>query len=265
MYETFYTLTQRPFNVTSNPALFFESRSHREAMSVILYGIQERKGIIVISGEVGTGKTTLCKVLLEKIPPNIKTSLILNPYFSPIQLLRAILKDFGLNILKGNKLDLVNSLNEFLLSINSAGGTAVLIIDEAQNLSNRQLEEIRLLSNLETFCDKLLQIVLIGQPELEEKLSQDALRQIKQRVFVKYHLKPLEKDEIMDYINFRLEKSKGNKLSFLPSTQDLIYQFSQGIPRLINMICDRALLCGFVKNTFVIDENIIKDSIKELV
>lgn len=265
MYNAFFKLKPSPFNVTSNPDFFFESHSHKEAITVLLYGIQQRKGIIVITGEVGTGKTTLCKVLLKKLPSSIKTALILNPYFSEVQLLQAVVEDFGIAIKKRSKLDIVNHLNKFLLEINASNSTAVLIIDEAQNLTNRQLEHIRLLSNLEAAYYKLLQIVLVGQPELENKLSQDSLRQIRQRVFVKYRLKPLKEEEIPEYINFRLNRIDDSKIRFVPDVYKRIYEFSEGIPRLINMVCDRAILCSFVRNIRTIDMEIIEESIKELV
>lgn len=264
MYLEFYGLTTAPFNITSNPEFFFESTSHKEALAALLYGIKEKKGIILITGEVGTGKTTLCKAILNKLSPNFRTSLILNPYFSQVQLLRAIVEDFGLTPKNNNRLDIVKELNQFLLQINLEGGTAVLIIDEAQDLNANQLEQIRLLSNLETIQHKLLQIVLVGQPELEEKLQRPNLRQIRQRIFVKYKLKPLTQEEVINYINFRLEKAGKSNIDISPSAYKLIYEFSLGIPRLINMLCDRALLCGFVQEKRMIDEEILKLSIEEL-
>ncbi|UCC95318.1 MAG: AAA family ATPase, partial [Candidatus Omnitrophota bacterium] len=218
MYLDFYGLKTSPFNITCNPDFFFESSSHREAFAALVYGIQEKKGIILVTGEVGTGKTTLCKVLLEKLPSQMKSSLILNPYFSDVQLLHAIIEDFGLVPLKKNRLDIVKSLNAFLLNMNEDGGTAVLIIDEAQNLAHRQLEQIRLLSNLETSNEKLLQIILVGQPELVEKLNHPHLRQIRQRIFVKYRLCPLSEGEIREYIQFRLKKAGQTHIAFSPET-----------------------------------------------
>jgi general secretion pathway protein A len=264
MYYNFYGLKTPPFNITSNPEFFFESSSHKEALAALLYGIQERKGIILITGEVGTGKTTLCKALLNRLSPLIKTSLILNPYFSEVQLLRAIIEDFGLVMEKRSRLDIVNKLNSFLVEMSLKGGNAVLIIDEAQNLSNRQLEQIRLLSNLETSNAKLLQIVLVGQPELLEKLRQPSLRQIRQRIFVKYELAPLKEGEVKEYIEFRLKAGGASHLSILPESHKVIYEFSKGIPRLINMLCDRALLCGFTEDKKVLDSEIFRACVEEL-
>ncbi|MDD5611250.1 MAG: AAA family ATPase, partial [Candidatus Omnitrophica bacterium] len=188
MYLDFYGLKSSPFNITSDPQLFFESLSHREAFAALLYGIQEKKGIVLITGEVGTGKTTLCKALLNRLPQGVKTSLIFNPYFSEVQLLQAIIEDFGLSVEKKNRLEIVKRLNSFLVEVNSDGGNAVVVIDEAQDLNNRQLEQVRLLSNLETSRGKLMQLVLVGQPELSEKLKQFNLRQIRQRICVKYNI-----------------------------------------------------------------------------
>lgn len=264
MYLDFYNLKSSPFNVTSDYKIFFESSSHRKALASLMYGIQEKKGIILITGEVGTGKTTLSKKLLSQLPENIKTSLILNPYFSDIQLLQAIVGDFGLKIKKANRLDMINQLNDFLIKSNIEGGNAVLIIDEAQNLTVRQLEQVRLLSNLETATEKLLQIVLVGQPELIDKLNQVNLRQIRQRIFVKHDLFPLSQNEVSEYIDFRLKNCGQADIRISPQSFKIIYKFSAGIPRLINMLCDRALLCGFALERKVLDEDLFRTCIEEL-
>ncbi len=263
MYTKFYGLKEKPFNITSDPDFFFESVSHREAFAALLYGIKERKGIILITGEVGTGKTTLCKAAVKKLPADVKVSLILNNYFSESQLLRAIVEDFGLKIEGRTRLDTIKVLNSFLIDVCIQGGTAVLIIDEAQNLSMRQLEQIRLLSNLETAQAKLLQIVLVGQPELLEKLNQYQLRQIRQRILVKYNIHPLKEEEIKDYVEFRLEKA-GAGVDILPQCYPVIYEFSRGIPRLINALCDRVLLVGFVQERKIFDENIFRSCAEEI-
>lgn len=247
-------MKKSPFNITCDPEVFFESRSHREAFASLLYGINEKKGIILVAGEVGTGKTTLCKLLVGRLAAQIKTSLVLNPYFSELQLLRIIVEDFGVKIEEKNRLGMVSALNSFLIDINSQGGNAVLIIDEAQNLSVRQLEQIRLLSNLETSRDKLLQIVLVGQPELTEKLARFDLRQIYQRIFVKYNLSPLREEEVKDYVEFRLKKFREEDVIIAEDSYKIIYEFSKGVPRLINMLCDRILLLGFVKDKRVFNE-----------
>ncbi|NQT28747.1 MAG: AAA family ATPase [Candidatus Omnitrophica bacterium] len=264
MYLELYGLKSSPFNITSDPQFFFESLSHKEALSALVYGIQERKGIILITGEVGTGKTTLCKALLSKLPSQVRTSLILNPYFSEVQLLRAIVEDFDLEIKKRSRLDIVEKLNSFLVDISLSGNNAVLIIDEAQNLTVRQLEQIRLLSNLETAKDKLLQIILVGQPELKEKLSKFNLRQIRQRVFVKHEIFPLREEEVKEYVEYRLAQAGTTEINILPESYRIIYEFSKGIPRLVNMICDRALLLGFVKDSKVFDQEMFKVCAEEL-
>ncbi len=230
----------------------------------MLYGVKERKGLILITGEVGTGKTTLCKTFLNVLPQEVKTSLILNPYFSEVQLLKAIVEDFGLNIKGKGRLDIVKGLNSFLLEQNRVGGNAVLIVDEAQDLGARQLEQIRLLSNLETAAGKLLQIVLAGQPELDDKLSQFSLRQIRQRICVHHTLTPLRLGEVKKYIEHRLKKAGDSSIEIMPQSYDVIYKFSGGIPRLINMLCDRVLLCGFAHDKKIFDPALFKICIEEL-
>ncbi len=265
MYRQFYSLKESPFNVTSDPAFFFSSKRHEEAFNHLVYGITSRKGMIVVTGEIGTGKTTLCRVLLNRIPRKIKTALILNPSFSDLQLLQMIINDLGIPCQKKNKLDLVGAIAAFLVDQSTQGSNVAVIIDECQNLNIRQLEQIRLLSNLETEKEKLLQIILVGQPELNEKLQNPGIRQLNQRVSVRYHILPLEKNEIKSYIDHRLKTADANqRLKFTDPAIDLIYNYSQGTPRVINIVCDRALLAGFVRETFTIDENIIQECVKEI-
>jgi general secretion pathway protein A len=265
MYLNFYGLKEKPFNVTSDPAFFFLSHKHREALSHLLYGVTQRKGIVVITGEIGTGKTTLCRFFLNQLGKNIKTAFILNPYFSEFQLLEAIIKDFGIPVKDKSKLSFVGELNKFLMRESESGNNVILIIDEAQNLKPNQLEQVRLFSNLETDKDKLIQIILVGQPELNDKLNLYNLRQLRQRIMVRYHITPLEKDETQDYINHRLNIAGSiNRIRFNDDAIRLISDFSCGIPRLINIICDRALLAGFVDETKLIDSDIIDRCLKEL-
>jgi len=265
MYCNFYGLKERPFNVTSDPGFFFLSRKHNEALSHLLYGVSQRKGIIVVTGEIGTGKTTLCRFFLNQLAKNIKTAFILNPHFSEIQLLEAIVKDFGIAVKGASRLSMVWGLNKFLLTESESGNNVVLIIDEAQNLKPRQLEQVRLLSNLETAKDKLLQVVLVGQPELNQRLNLYDLRQLRQRIMVRYHIAPLDRDEIKSYIEHRLTTAGAvNRIEFTEEAIGFIADFSSGTPRLINMVCDRALLAGFVAETNKIDLDIIKRCLQEL-
>ncbi|MFC1594497.1 ExeA family protein [Candidatus Omnitrophota bacterium] len=265
MYEHFFGLKEKPFNVTADPAFFFLSKKHNEAFSHLVFGIDQRKGIMVITGEIGTGKTTLCRTLLSRLDKKTKTAFILNPNFSALQLLQIIVEDFGLHPTKKSKLYLVSELNKFLLHESNIGNNVVLIIDESQNLSARQLEQIRLLSNLETEKEKLLQIVLVGQPELQEKLGLTQLRQLNQRVSVRYHMQPLDSDEIEEYIVHRLKVAGSNGTpNFTKEAITSISSFSSGTPRLINIICDRALLAGFVKETKELNNELIQKCIKEI-
>ncbi len=265
MYKAFYELKELPFNVTSDPSFFFSSARHSEAFSHLIFGIEQRKGILVITGEIGTGKTTLCRTLLSRLDQKTKTAFILNPNFSEVQLLQLIVRDLGIQTASKNKAALVDSLNHFLLEESSQGHNVVLIIDEAQNLKANQLEQIRLLSNLETEKEKLLQIILVGQPELADKLKLTSLRQLNQRITVRYHILPLDKSELKNYIFHRLKVAGANgQLTFTDEAIEEIFLFSEGTPRLINIICDRALLAGFVAETFAIDYNVIKKCIEEV-
>jgi len=268
MYKDFFNFREEPFNITSDPEFFFPSVRHEEAFSHLLYGIKQRKGIMVISGEIGTGKTTLCRTLLNQLDETVKTALILNPDFSSVQLLQLILKDFGIKSSAKNKFSLIDALNSFLIEETSRGNNIVLIIDESQNLAMRQLEQIRLLSNLETEKQKLLQIILVGQPELMDKLKHPSLRQLNQRIAVRYHMLPLQKEDIESYINHRLKiasrSENGTAKIFTVDAVDAIAEISRGTPRMINLLCDRALLAGFTQEEKTIDKHIIFKSAREI-
>ncbi len=264
MYNEFYGLKENPFNVTSDPNYLFMSRHHKEAHSHLIYGIKERKGFIEITGEIGTGKTTLCRAFLREIGDKVKTALILNPSLSEFQLLQSILEDLGLKSDGKNKHGLLKTLNNFLIKELSHGHNVVLIIDEAQNLNTRLLEHIRLLSNLETEKEKLIQIVLVGQPELKERLACDDLAQLRQRIAVRYHILPLEKDEMRNYINHRLKVAGCTKdITFTDAAIDQLYSYTLGTPRLINIVCDKVLLTGFVQDTIYFDSEIVTKAIEE--
>lgn len=269
MYHDFYQLKDNPFNVTADPDFFFASKCHHEAISNLAYGIEQRKGILVITGEVGTGKTTLCRKLLKHADKKTKFALILNTNFSELELLQMILHDLGMQAKQQNKFTLINALNKFLIKSSNKGHNVVVIIDEAQNLSVPQLEQIRLLSNLETEKEKLLQIVLVGQPELYQKLQLPELRQLRQRIAVHFHIQPLEKNDIKNYIYHRITKVMKNPYSlqsilFTEQAIETIYRYTEGSPRTINILCDRALLAGFVAETFSIDESIIETCAREV-
>ncbi len=269
MYQDFYQLKENPFNVTADPDFFFNSPYHSEAISSLAFGIAQRKGISVITGEVGTGKTTLCRKLLKQMNKKIKFALILNPNFSELELLQLIVHDFGVHTSEKNKFGLINALNKFLIKEAKRGNNVVVVIDEAQNLAVEQLEQIRLLSNLETEKEKLLQIILMGQPELHAKLQLPELRQLRQRISVHYHVKPLEKPDVRNYIQHRIRKALKQpenmfNIIFTERAVDSIYQYTGGSPRAINILCDRALLAGFVAETYLIDEYIIQNCAKEV-
>lgn len=246
MYETFYGFKEKPFTLTPDPKYFYPSRAHREAIDHLLYGIREREGFIVITGGVGTGKTTLCRAMLSQLEPETTTAVIFNPILSEDELLRAVLLDFGLTAAGQTKNELIAELNAFLLQTVVAGRRAVLLIDEAQNLSHGLLEQIRLLSNLETERDKLIQIILVGQAGLLAQLASPELEQLNQRVSVRYHLSALTFQETCQYIYHRLMVAGGTAgVAMSSGALRAIHQYSQGIPRLINLAADRALLQSF--------------------
>ena len=265
MYQVFYGLREKPFHVTADPAFLYPSRHHQEALNQLRYGIGERLGFLMITGEVGTGKTTLAKALVNELASPTKTALILNPNFSGGQLLKVILQDFGLELRGSTRGEMIQILEQFLLSQASQGGVAVVIVDEAQALSSSALEQVRLLSNVETPKAKLLQIVLVGQPELEDRLATDRrLRALGQRIAVRCQIHPLAEDEVASYIEHRLRVAGGQGFpQFTAGAIHLIAHTSQGIPRRINLLCDRALLAGFVRESHSIDESMIEDSIPE--
>ena len=233
----------------------------------MLYGIKQRKGFIAITGEIGSGKTTLCRALLNELDPHTtKVALILNSSLSELELLKTINEEFAIRSTFDSKKALVDELNRFLLLQNSQGNNAVIIVDEAQNLSPDCLEQIRMLSNLETETEKLLQIVLIGQPELAYTLNLPALEQLNQRIAVRYHISALSEEEIVHYIRHRLFIAQAKiEIEFTPQALQLIYQYSKGIPRKINLVCDRAMLAAYVEATYTIDARLVRCAIAELV
>ena len=265
MYLDYYGLTEPPFDITPNPRFLFYGAKHREAFNHLLYGIRERKGFVQLTGEVGAGKTTLCRAMLEQLDGQYATALILNPVMSPDELIKAIAIEFGLPVQGLDRLDTLAVINQFLLQQVQRGQDTVLIIDEAQDLTDELLEQVRLLSNLETDNRKLLQIVLMGQPELRDRLNNPRLRQLRQRITVRYHLPPLSRNEVMQYVQHRLEVSgaKGFPYFTRPAFWR-VYNYSKGIPRLVNAICDKALLAGFVQQREKIDYKMVGHAVREL-
>lgn len=265
MYLEFFKLKEKPFSITPDPHYLYFSRQHRDAYDHVMYGIRERKGFIQLTGEVGSGKTTLCRAVLAELGQSVQTALILNPCLTEAQLMRAILHDFGLSSGGKDMLKLIETLNAFLLQRMEEGANVALVIDESQNLSPRLMEQVRLLSNLETTRQKLIQIVLVGQPELDEKLRQTSLRQLRQRITVRFHLGPLAEDEVSAYVAHRLQMAGSDgRIAFHPKALRLVFRYSSGIPRLINAVCDNALLAGYVAGTWQIDAACVKRAITQL-
>ncbi len=265
MYLKFYALQQPPFDITPNPSFLFHSTKHREAFNHLLYGIRERKGFVQLTGEVGAGKTTLCRALLEQLDDKFSTALILNPVLNADELMKAIAREFGLDVKGKDRLDIVAAIGDFLLKQVEEKKDAVLIIDEAQNLTEDLLEQVRLLSNIETDDRKLLQIVLMGQPELRDRLNSPRLKQLRQRITVRYHLTALTRLEVAQYIQHRLAVSgaKGAPYFTRPAIWRL-FKYTKGIPRLVNAVCDKALLAGFVEQSERITYALVGRAIREL-
>jgi general secretion pathway protein A len=265
VYLEHYGLKEPPFDITPNPRFLYFSPKHREAFNHLLYGIRERKGFVQLTGEVGAGKTTVCRAMLEQLGDRYATALILNPVLNPEQLVKAIAMEFGLDVRGKDRLETLATLNTFLLEQVEKEKDVVLIIDEAQDLTNDLLEQVRLLSNLETDDRKLLQIVLMGQPELRDRLNDFSLRQLRQRITVRYHLRPLTRNELGQYVHHRLQISGANGAPyFTDPALWRIYHYTGGIPRLVNAVCDKCLLAGFVQLRERIDFGMVGRAIREL-
>lgn len=252
MYSEYYGFRDRPFTLTPNPRFFFMGEGQREALAHLLYGIEQHAGFISLTAEVGMGKTTLLRSLLEGLDREThRFALIFNPRLSAVELLRSINREYGIPHHQELGMgELLDRLYQFLLDENGAGRTVTLVIDEAQNLHPHLLEQIRLISNLETCDDKLIQIVLAGQPELAALLERHELRQLSQRIAVRCELPPLSRDEVAAYVDHRIIVSAGYRtVVFTPGAIDAVYRFSAGVPRLVNVVCDRALLVAFTRET----------------
>ncbi len=264
MYFKFFGFKEAPFNMTPNSHFFFESAKHTEALSTLIYAIEERKGFVVITGDIGSGKTTVCRTLLNKLTSTTQTALITNTHMSGKDMIANILEDLEVEYTPGSKSKMLSQLNHYLIEQLRNDQNVVLIIDEAQNLTPSVLEEIRMLSNLETENEKLIQIILLGQPELKKKLSLSKLEQLRQRIAVYYHLAPLTEEEAKKYILHRLKiASDSNRKYFTDEAIDIIFKFSKGVPRLINSICDSALLNGFIYEKDIIDGDLMREVVDE--
>ncbi|HTJ78213.1 MAG TPA: AAA family ATPase [Rariglobus sp.] len=251
MYQSFYGLSEMPFNITPDPKFLYLSPTHQEALQHLKFGVQERKGFIVLIGEVGCGKTTLCRRFLNELDPaRYDTALILNPRVTETQMLKAILTELGETKLSRSQNDLVAQMNRVLLERIALGRDIVLIIDEAQNLSFEVLEQIRLLSNLETDQQKLLQIVLMGQPELKAVLAREELRQLRQRILIHYELHPLNLADVAHYVHHRLSLAGGlGRPAFTHWAMRAVHRYSRGIPRIINNLCDKSILAAYIRDS----------------
>ncbi len=249
MYGEYFSLKERPFSLTPDPDFLFLSESHRRALDHLLFGLESGEGFIVVTGDIGVGKTTVCRALLRRLPERFATALVVNTLLTEKELLRTVLDDFGASVPDGTRKDLLDALNRFLLAEAEAGRFPVLIIDEAQNLAPPLLEQVRLLSNLETEKRKLLQIVLFGQKELQEKLRLPQLRQFDQRITVRATIRPLDPRETSRYIQHRMSVAGASGSGLLsPAAERLLHRRSRGVPRRINQLCDRALLAACVRS-----------------
>ena len=304
MYEKFYRFKEKPFSLTPDPKFLYLSTQYQGALDHMLYGIKQREGFMVIAGDVGTGKTTLCRCLLDRLDKNIEVALILNPMLSDMDLLRNVVQDLGIQSLhsrkpvgiiedgstgeeiafeleptpyenikqnklvwinNASKIELIDTLNAFLIDQHEQGKSTVLIVDEAQNLSLDVMEQLRILSNLETEKEKLLQIIFVGQLELNEKLKLPALKQLNQRVSIRYKISPLTQEEVQNYISHRiLVAGAASQVNFTKSALDEIFKYSKGYPRLINLVCDRALLAGYNSQVHKVDRKYVREAIKSL-
>jgi len=267
MYTSYFGFKENPFNLTPDPRYLFLSTHHREALDHMLYGVNERKGFIIVTGGIGTGKTTLCRSFLSQLESSIKSALIFNSFITETELLETIIKEFDIDqrSAPGTKKESIDTINEFLLQNFTTGGNAVLLIDEAQNLSPTVLEQIRMLSNLETEKEKLIQIVLVGQPELKDLITSSSMQQLDERIVVRYELSPLDHKDVRGYVEHRLVVGGGKgDVVFTNAAFASIYKYSRGNPRRINAVCDRALLIAYVNEQHTISRSIVAKAIKDL-
>ena len=266
MYEAFYNLKEAPFGSTPDPRFLYRSQGHREALAYIAYGLFGKKGFLAVTGEVGIGKTTVVRAFVHTFHPCLEVAFVLNTKVNFEEMLFLILHDFAIDVEDTSKVRMLNRLNSFLIDRFARHQNPVVIIDEAQNLAPEVLEELRLLSNLETDQQKLVQIVLVGQPELAEILTSRSLRQLRQRIPGVLHMKNLQRSEVEEYIRFRLLTAgmTNGRLVFTPEAEEAIYEYSDGIPRLINVLCDRVLIRGYLQKTMTISREMVEAGVLEL-
>ena len=265
MYENFFGFREKPFKLVPDPDYLFLSQTHEDAMAHLVYAVAQGEGFVEITGEVGTGKTTLCRAFLEKLDENTEAAYIFNPVLDPLQLIKAVNREFGLGFDTNDSQELVAQLNAFLMEKKEQGKNVLLLIDEAQDLPWEVLEQLRLFSNLETTKSKLLQIVLVGQPELTEMLNARQLRQLRQRITLRWLLKPLNLKETIEYIRYRVQKASGGRPpEFSLGAMRGIFLYAKGVPRLVNIACDRALLVAYHLNRRKITDRIVRRALREL-
>ena len=265
MYLEFFGLHEKPFSIAPDPRYLYMTEQHREAMAHLMFGIGDEGGFILLTGEIGTGKTTICRGLLNELPDDVDIAFVINPRLSATEMLQSVCDDLGIDYADGDSLKvLVDSLNAFLLESYARGRNTILIIDEAQNLTDEVLEQLRLLTNLETSEKKLLQLILLGQPELNDKLARPALRQLAQRVTARFHLNPLSYAEMVEYVKHRLHVAGFRGDIFSRPALKHIYARSGGVPRLINVICDRALLGAYTSGQLTVEYPLVATACNEV-
>lgn len=264
MYLKFFGLNERPFAITPDIQYLYLGKQHERALDMLMYGVTQRLGFGLLTGEVGAGKTTLSRALLARLDDSVATALLVNPLLSVPELLKAITKDFGIPVRYNSPQKQIDALNRFLLGLAEAGRNALVVVDEAQNLSTESLEALRMLTNLETDKKKLLQIILVGQPELLKRLGSHELRQLNQRITTRCHLMPLSQVETVRYINHRINiAGGGGKVFFDGKAYKLIYRETEGYPRPIHLLCDRALMAAFVRESYVVDHRAVSAAVAD--
>ena len=267
MYESFYNLTTAPFHNTPNPRFFFETEQHREALAKLEYTVRNRRGFALITGEIGSGKTTLIRTLIRRLGTDARVALVNNTRVSSQQLLKLIASEFTLDVpVVTDKAALLTQIRRFVERQHATDRTVVVIIDEGQCLSIDEFEELRLLTNLENETDKMLQLLILGQPELRATLKHPRLAPLIQRIVMYTHLKPMDFDEVTQYIAFRLVRASGGRpnVDFSREALNVIYEYSGGVPRIVNLVCDNALLIGYSTDTHLIDSNVVHRAISQM-